>query len=332
MNVKIKKIGCYLPSRIVGNEELVKEFTDWDAEKIEKKVGVRSRHVAAHNETATDLAYEACKNVLQDYDATTIDSLILCTQSPDYSLPASACILQDRLGLNTDIGAFDLNLGCSGFVYGLAIAKGLLSTGSSQTVLLATAETLTKYIHPLDKPNRTIFGDGAAATIIEKSDKNGVFDFVLGTDGSGFENLLVKNSGHRNKYDPSAIETTDDQGNVRSDNHFFMDGTEVFNFTINSVPKAFDKILKKNNLSLDEIDYVIFHQANKFMLEYLRKIIKVPKDKFYINILDTGNTVSATIPIALKECLDNKTISEGDKVLILGFGVGFSWAGTIIEI
>jgi 3-oxoacyl-[acyl-carrier-protein] synthase-3 len=332
MTAKIKKIDYCLPGKILDNEELVKEFTDWDAAKIEKKIGIKARHVVAKNETATDLALKACEKVLQDYDKTAIDFLIFCTQSPDYFLPSSACILQNKLGLNTDIGAFDINLGCSGFVYGLSIAKGVISAGIAQSVLLVVAETYSKYIHPLDKSNRTIFGDGAAAAIIEKSDEIGILNFVLGTDGSGFENLIVKNGGHRNKYNPSAIESTDDQGNVRTDNHLFMDGTEIFNFTINAVPKAFNAILKKNNIGLDEIDHVIFHQANKFMLDYLRKIIKIPKDKFYMGMLETGNTVSATIPIAIKDCINNKIISQGDKVLILGFGVGYSWAGTIIEI
>jgi 3-oxoacyl-[acyl-carrier-protein] synthase III len=332
MNSMIKHIAYHLPDKIVDNETLVREFQEWTPDKIEKKTGIKERHVCADNETALDLAMEACRKLFCAYNKNKIDFLLLCTQSPDYFLPSSACILQDKLGLSTKTGAFDFNLGCSGFIYGLALAKGLISTGSADAVLLVTSETYSKFIHPLDKTNRTIFGDGAAATIIEKSDNNGIFEFVFGTDGSGSENLIVRNGALRNKVNPFPQDIADDQGNVRNENNLFMDGTAIFNFTIDAVPKLFNETLEKNNVTIDQIDYIIFHQANKFMLEYLRKILNVPEDKFYINLSYTGNTVSATIPIALKDCLDKQVLTQGDKILILGFGVGLSWGGTIIRI
>jgi 3-oxoacyl-[acyl-carrier-protein] synthase III len=332
MNAKIRAIDIYLPENILTNEMLVQEYNEWTPDKIENKTGIKERHISGAGETALDLALKVCTNALTKYDKNKIDFLILCTQSPDYFLPTSACILQNKLNLKTTIGAFDFNLGCSGYIYGLALAKGLISSSIAHNVLLVTSETYSKYIHPLDKTNRTIFADGATATIIEQSDTEGILDFVLGTDGSGANNLIVRNGALRNKINPSPIDLTDEQGNIRNENNLFMDGTAIFNFTIEAVPKLFNEVLQKNNLTINNIDYVIFHQANKFMIEYLRKLVKIPKDKFYSNILHTGNTVSSTIPIALKDCLDNTTIKYGDKVLILGFGVGYSWGGTIIQL
>jgi len=280
------------------------------------------------------LALRASQKVLKNYNKDKIDLLMLCTQSPDYYLPTSACILQDKLGLKTNIGAFDYNLGCSGFIYGLALAKGLIFSNIATNILLITSETYTKHIHPKDKSNRTIFGDAATAVIIEKSEEEEehIGEFVLGTDGSGYKNLIVPNGGLRNRYDVNAKEIDNNSGSISTDNNLYMNGPEIFNFTIKAVPKVVSETLKKNNITLNEVDYIIFHQANKYMNEYLRKKINIPKDKFYLNLLHTGNTVSATIPIAIKDALDNKLIKRGDKVLLVGFGVGYSWGGTIITI
>lgn len=332
MSVIIRAIEYYLPEKILSNKELEREFPEWNAQKIEQKTGIRERHIASENETALDLGLRAAVKLLDNYDKEKIDLLLFCTQSPDYYLPTSACILQDKLGLRTDVGAFDFNLGCSGFIYGLAIAKSFIRTGIANNVLLITSETYTKHIHPKDKGNRTIFGDGAAATIIERSERKGIREFSLGTDGSGYKNLIVPNGGLRNRYDINAKEIDDGSGSIRTDNNLYMNGPEIFNFTIEAVPVVVDQCLKKNQTNLGEIDYVIFHQANLFMIEYLRKKINIPKEKFYMNMLHTGNTVCATIPIALKDCLDNKIIKEGDRVLLVGYGVGYSWGATIIEI
>jgi len=332
MSTIISAIEYYLPERVLPNEQLEKEFPEWDAEKIENKTGIRERHIVKENETSLDLGFESAEKVLQGYDRKKIDFLLLCTQSPDYYLPTSACILQDKLGLRSDIGAFDYNLGCSGFIYGLAMAKSFIKTGISDNVLLITSETYTKHIHPKDKSNRTIFGDGAAATIIEKSDEEGIFEFSLGTDGSGYKNLIVPNGGLRNRYDVNAKEIDDGSGSIRTENNLYMNGPEIFNFTIKAVPVVVNQCLEKNKTNLDEINYVIFHQANLFMIEYLRKKIKIPKEKFYIDMLYTGNTVSATIPIALKNCIDLGVVKKGDKILLVGYGVGYSWGATIVKI
>ena len=332
MGTKITNIEYYLPEKIITNDQLAKQFSDWSPEKIEKKVGIRERHIVREDETALDLALVVGNKILKNYDKDKIDFLLFCTQSPEYYLPSSACILQDRLSLNKNIGAFDYNLGCSGFVYGLALAKSLINSKIATNILLITSETYTKYIHPKDKSNRTIFGDAAAAIIIEKSEEEHIGEFVLGTDGSGYGNLIVPNGGLRNRYDSNAKEIDDGSGSIRTDNNLYMNGPEIFNFTIKAVPKVVSETLKKNNTTLNEIDYVIFHQSNKYMNEYLRKKINIPKDKFCENLLLKGNTVSNTIPIAIKDSLDDNSIKKNDRVLLVGFGVGYSWGGTIITI
>jgi len=331
MGCKIKKIEYYLPNRVLTNEELEKSSGRWSAAKIEKKVGIRERHIADPDQTSLDLAFEASEKILKGYDKKNIDFVLLCTQSPDFFLPTSACILQAKLGLRSDIGALDFNLGCSGYVYGLALAKGLISSGAADTVLLVVSETYSKFIHEKDFSNRTIFGDGAAATIIEKEKDESILEFVLGTDGKGKDNLIVPNGGLRHPVDPQAEAIEDESGNIRSQNNLFMNGTEIFNFTIDAVPKAVAEVLKKNQLGMDSIDYFIFHQANKYMIEYLRKKIKIPQEKFYKNMLHTGNTVSPTIPIALKDSLERGIVKEGDTILLCGFGVGYSWGAVVIK-
>jgi len=332
MAVKIPKIEYYLPKKILSNNDLEKEFPGLNINKIEKKVGIKERHIVREDETALDLALIAGKKILENYHKDKIDFLLFCTQSPEYYLPSGACILQDRLGLNKNIGAFDYNLGCAGFVYGLALAKSLITSKVATNILLITSETYTKHIHPKDKGNRTIFGDAAAATIIEKSEEEQIGEFVLGTDGSGYKNLIILNGGLRNRYNPNAKEIDDGSGSIRTNNNLYMNGPDIFNFSIKAAPKVVSETLEKNKINLENLDYVIFHQANKYMNEYLRKKINIPKDKYYLNLLNTGNTVSASIPIAIKDVLDNKVIKKGDKVLLVGFGVGYSWGGTIITI
>lgn len=329
---KILDIEYYIPEGVLANSHLEEKFSEYSAQQIEKKVGIKQRHIVSEDETALDLACNAGKKILQNYDKNLIDFVLLCTQSPDYYLPTSACILQDRLGLKTDIGALDFNLGCSGFIYGLGLSKGLINSGIATNILFITSETYSKYIHPKDRSNLSIFGDGAAAIIITKSEKEQIFDFVLGTDGKGYKNLIVPNGGMRCRYQENAEEKVDQSGSIRTDNNLFMNGPEIFNFTIKKVPAVVSNVLEKNNLDLNNIDFVIFHQANSYILEHLRKKIKIPKEKFYINLENTGNTVSATIPIALKDCLDKKLINKGELILLVGFGVGYSWGGTIIEI
>lgn len=317
----IAYIESYFPDTVVTNHDLEGIKDGFNAEKIGAKIGVQKRYVAAEDETALDLAEGACKKLLLKVDRSTIDYLLLCTQSPDYILPTSACILQHRLGLPTTCAALDFNLGCSGYIYGLSLAKGLIASGQAKRVLLVTAETYSKHIEFDDVANRSIFGDAASATLIEQSDEDCLGEFVLGTDGSGAENLIIKNGGMRHP-----------QKDGSADDYLFMNGPEIFNFTIQAVPRLVNDTLIKNALSVDTIDYSVFHQANEYMLKYLRKKCKIPEEKFHIDMTDFGNTVSSTIPIGLKQALDNKTIVSGNKVLLLGFGVGYSFGGTIITI
>ena len=328
----IKAISYYLPDRVVTNEELVKEFPEWSVEKVAQKVGVDSRHLAADNETAGDMAEKAARNLFQEYqiDPKSIDFLMLCTQSPDYFLPSTACILQDRLGIPISSGAFDYNLGCSGCIYGMAIAKGLIAAGIASNVLLLTAETYNKYLHPSDKSNRSIFGDGAAACLISTDGFAEIGEFTLGTDGSGANNLIVKTGAARQK-EVTGNTVEDEEGHIWRDDYLYMNGGAIFNFTLDAVPARMKEVLEKNQILKDDIDYYVFHQANKFMLNTIRKVCVLPKDKFYVNLTETGNTVSSTVLIGLKDSISNGTIQEGYKVMVAGFGVGLSWGGTILN-
>lgn len=327
----IKAISYYLPEKVVTNEELVKEFPEWSVEKVAQKVGVESRHLAADDETAGDMAEKAARKLFKEYqiEPKSIDFLMLCTQSPDYFLPSTACILQDRLGIPTSAGAFDYNLGCSGCVYGIAIAKGLVTAGIAKNVLLLTAETYNKYLHPSDKSNRSIFGDGAAACLISTDGFAEIGEFSLGTDGSGANNLIVKTGASRQAGATGKF-VEDDEGHIWYDDYLYMNGGNIFNFTLEAVPVMMKDVLEKNGLEKDQIDYYVFHQANKFMLNTIRKVCVLPKDMFYVNLATTGNTVSSTVLIGLKDCMDNRTIKAGDKVMISGFGVGLSWGGTVL--
>lgn len=332
MNAYIKAISYYLPERIVTNEELVKEFPEWSVEKVSAKVGVRLRHLAAPDETAGDLAEQAAKNLFKEYEIAPedIDFLLLCTQSPDYFLPSTACILQHRLGLRTDIGAFDYNLGCSGCVYGLAVAKGLITSGIAKNVLILTAETYNKYLHPSDKSNRSIFGDGAAACLISTEGIAEIGEFSFGTDGGGANNLILKTGAARQK-EQTGLFVEDEERHIWYDDYLYMNGGAIFNFTLEAVPELMKQVLEKNTLNKDNVDYYVFHQANKFMLNTIRKVCLLPKEKFYINLENTGNTVSSTVVIGLKDCFEKGIIKSGMTVMISGYGVGLSWAGTILK-
>ena len=328
----IKGISYYLPEKVVTNEELVSEFPEWSVEKVAKKVGVNTRHIAGESETAGDMAEKAALKLFDEYkiSPSDIDFVLLCTQSPDYFLPSTACIIQNRLGIPTTTGALDYNLGCSGCVYGMAMAKGLIAGGIAKNVLLLTAETYNKYLHPTDKSNRSIFGDAAAACLISREGFAEIGEFSLGTDGSGAEKLIVR-TGAARCHQPNGNSVIDDEGHTRFDDYLYMDGGGIFNFTLDAVPAMMKDILLKNSMVNEDVDYYVFHQANKFMLNTIRKVCVLPKDKFYVNLEETGNTVSSTVMIAMKQCLDAGTIHKGMKVMVSGFGVGLSWGGTILK-
>ena len=333
-NVTIEAISTYLPENRLTNTQLAQEFVDWTAEKIGQKTGVESRAISGKDECASDLGVKASQKLFSEgkYTPEDFDFLLFCTQSPDYFLPTTACLIHEILNLPAHCGALDFNLGCSGYIYGLSLAKGLIATGSATRVLLITAETYSKYIHPNDRGLRTIFGDGASATVVAKSEQSEIGSFVFGTDGSGKNNLIVPAGGHRL---PKSAETKNEiiqDGQVRTLENIYMCGAEVFNFTIKTVPKALEEVLKKNNLTKQTADYFVFHQANQYMLEHLRKKCEIPENKFCINMENYGNTVSSTIPMALEKALIDKSIKYSDTVILVGFGVGYSWAGTTVRI
>lgn len=330
MNAYIKALSFVLPEQVVTNEELVADFPEWTVEKIAGKVGVNQRHVVKENETATDLAIQAANKLFienREIKREDIDFILLCTQSPDYFLPSSACIIQDKVGIPTSCGAFDFNLGCSGYVYGLAMAKGLIMGGIAKNVLLLTAETYTKYLHDRDKGNKTIFGDAATATIVSTDGFAEIGDFVLGTNGAGAENLIVRTGASRNP-DKAGDLSFDENGNPHSSDFLFMNGAEIFSFTQKNVPIVVKETLKKNSINMDDISLFLFHQANTYMLNFLRKKIKINPERFYINMSEVGNTVSNSIPIGLAE-VNMKNPLVGN-VLICGFGVGYSWGGCVL--
>ena len=329
----IKYISVYFPEKKLTNSFLSDSFPEWSVDKIGIKTGIDSRYISSDDEFASDMAIKAAQNLFAENNLTpsTIDFIILCTQSPDYFLPTTACIIQNKLGIPTSAGAFDFNLGCSGYIYGLAIAKGLILAGIAKNILFITAETYTKHIHPSDKSNRTIFGDAATATLVSADDGFATIgNFEMGTDGKGAENLIVKRGGMKYPHNLATKADLDEYGNAINDNYLYMNGPEIFNFTSLMVPSLVNNLISKSNLHIEDIDIFIFHQANKFMLNHLKKKISIPDEKFYVDMFDCGNTVSSTIPIALKRAIENNKIGKNNKVLLAGFGVGYSWGATIV--
>jgi 3-oxoacyl-[acyl-carrier-protein] synthase-3 len=331
MNAYIKAISYYLPEKTLTNEDLSSLFPEWGVEKIAQKIGVETRHIAAENEFASDLAIAAANKLFAEHGIypNEIDFLLYCTQSPDYFLPTTSCIIQDKLNIPVNAGALDFNLGCSGYIYGLALAKGLIAAGIAKNILLLTSETYSKFIHEKDKGNRTIFGDAAAATLISTQGFAQIEEFELGTNGKGAENLMVKEGGIRFPK-TNAPTVSDEYGNQQSAENLYMNGPEIFSFTSKEIPGLITETLAKNKLTKTGIDQFIFHQANQHMLEHLRKKIDIPAEKFYTNMVNVGNTVSSTIPIALYDAMKNNTAANGAKWLLAGFGVGYSWGATVI--
>ncbi len=330
--VGILGIEYALPEKLLTNEELSALYSSWTPEKIQKKTGIQQRHVTDENETALDLGVEAAEKLLASgiINREEIDFLIFVTQSPDYKLPTTACLAQEQLRLKKSTGAFDLNLGCSGYVYGLAVAKSLVESGIANNVLLITSETYSRLVNPMDKSTRTIFGDGAAATLIGHGGMK-ICGFDLGTDGAGKDLLIVPAGGART---PCSAETgveTETEGNIRSQDNLFMNGTGIFEFTLREVPGSVNRLLEKENLSKDAIDVFLFHQANKFMLDFLIKMMKLDAAKCYMDFADTGNTVSASIPIAFKRAMENGVVKNQQTLVLSGFGVGLSWGSVLIR-
>ena len=331
--VAVRAISVYLPDGVLDNAELVRQFGTWTENKIYGKTGVSERRVVG-DEKVSDLAAAAGERLFEEHgiDRGSIDFLLLCTECPDYFLPATACIVQNRLGLRKDTGALDYNLGCSGFIYGLALAKGLILGGVARRVLLITAETITRTIHPQDKSTRTLFGDAAAATLVEASAERGIGEFVLGTDGSGAERLIIPAGAWARPSSPETrVETKNKWGNVRTPENLYMDGPEILKFSMEVAPGCMNDTLERNGTSLEGLRLVVLHQASHMMLVKLRELLSIPEEKFVFNIEKYGNTVSSTIPIALYDSMKSGRLGKGDSVLVMGFGVGLSWGGTVLH-
>jgi 3-oxoacyl-[acyl-carrier-protein] synthase-3 len=334
MKARIEAVSYYLPEGQLSNSDISEQFPEWSVEKISAKTGINNRHIAGPDEFSSDLATAAAEKLFVEHsiDRSSIEYIILCTQSPDYYLPSTACLVQDRLELSTRIGATDITLGCSGYIYALGLAKGLIESGQVGNVLVLTADTYSKFLNPSDKSVRTIFGDGASATLVSATAENETIRAITyGTDGSGGKNLIVPSGGMREGSQLSPRSNVDDRSLDASGYDLFMDGPEIFNFTIRVVPDAVTEILRKANLEQDDVDLFVFHQANRFMLDHLRKRLGVPSEKFFVSMEDSGNTVSSTIPIALAEAIAEGALRPGMTVMLLGFGVGLSWGGLIVE-
>jgi len=314
----LKHISVYLPDKSVTNEDIAEMFPSWESSKIFEKVGIKNRYVADSKEGVANMAVAAIRNLQLEtgIDLSQIDYFLLCTQSPDYQIPTTACIVQHRVGLSNNCGAIDINQGCSGYIYGLSLASALVSSGIANNVLLVTADVYSKHIHNSDKGNMSLFGDAATASLISSDGKYEIGKFSLGTDGSGYDKLIIKNSGlfskSFNQDDP--------------ENFLFMDGAAVFDFTAKRIPQLIEENLVLNGLAKDDINLFVFHQANTFMLNFLRNRIKIEKNRFLINMENYGNTVSSSIPLAFKDSFDG----ENRNVMMVGFGVGLSWGAVVL--
>jgi 3-oxoacyl-[acyl-carrier-protein] synthase-3 len=332
---QISNISIYLPQDRLTNTMLQDEFPDLKIRELTRLTGVYSRAISGENETSVDMAVQAAEAlfVREEVQKSTIDFVIFCSAGGDYITPASACIIQDKLGLPQQCGAFDFNQGCTGYIYGLSLADSLIKAGNASRILLLTSETITKTIHPKDKANRAIFGDAATASLVQvSSGESKMGKFVFGTDGSRFDQIIIKHGRERFPL-PQFAESDflDDFGNVRNHANFYMNGAEVFNFSVAKAPELVNTLLEQSNLQLQDIDLFVFHQANQIILETIGRKLKIPKEKVLIELENTGNTVSSTIPIALQKAIENGKCKRGDRILIAGFGVGFSWGGTVVQ-
>ena len=330
---RIVGIHYALPERVVTNDEIARAHPDWRLQILEKRTGVRERHLAAPGETALDLAERAADGLLTrtGVDRSAIDVLLFCTQTPDHPMPPNACLLQDRLGLPTTVAALDFTLACSGFVYGLYLAKSLVTSGAARTVLLVTADTYSSLISPDDRGAFTLFGDGAAATLVSEGTP-GLEEFLLGTDGSGAACFVVPAGGAREpRTAVAAAPGGDGAGSVRSREQIHMDGPAVLAFVQREVPRNVRALLTAAGHGIADVDLVIFHQASQLALDHLTRELGVPAEKHFANLERVGNTVSASLPIALRDAELAGRLRSGDRVLLVSFGVGLSWGSCLLR-
>lgn len=325
MGIYLDHIATYLPAAVLTNDDLEREFNT-PADQLFKNTGIRRRYLSAEGEMPSDVAVKAAENLFAEYqpELHEFDFLIFCSEGFDHKGPSTSCLMQHRLGLGKHIGCIDLPYGCSGYVYGLGIAHGLIEGGIARKILFLTSDNPTKVCHPRDLELRSIFSDIGTASVITR--QKAPQHFVFGTDGAGYENLIVDHSGTRN---PATVEYL--QETNLPFGHMKMNSTEIFLFAVRTVPRLVGEVLEKYNYRLEDIDLFVFHQASAFMLEVVRKKCKIPKEKFFVNIENFGNSVSSSIPTALKDAARQGVLQRGMKVMLAGFGIGYSWGATIIE-
>ncbi len=336
MKATIAAITYALPETVLTNERLREKYPDWDFDRLVARTGVCERRIAAEGETALDLAEIACQRLVneRDLDPATIDAVVFSTQTPDHLIPSNACILHGRLGLRRDAPAFDASGGCAGYIYGLKQAQDMLANRNAHNILLVTADTYSRLIHDEDRATRCLFGDGAAASLIAPAENGGgILDIALGADGRYYDRFMVPAGGARQPLNSeTATPVQDKSGNTRTAENIKMDGMGVLSFFNSTVPGEVKSILEKNNMTPNDIDFFVFHQASGAALDSLKKVLRIPDKKMVREMEKTGNLVAASIPVALKRAIENGKIGENSTVLLCGFGVGLTWGTVIVKL
>jgi 3-oxoacyl-[acyl-carrier-protein] synthase-3 len=333
--VGIEAIATAFGSRLLTNAELELAYPEWDFQRLGERTGVFARPIAIDGETALDFAERAARKLVDDgrLQPDEIDGVIFCTETPDYVIPPNACVLHQRLKLPTNVAAFDITLACSGYPYALMLARSMIDGGAARNVLVATADTYSHLIHPGDRATRVLFGDGGAVSLVTgRSERFRILDIMLGTSGDHYQRFIVKAGGTRMpRSEATREEHQDKSGNIRNAESIEMDGFGVLSFFNTQVPKAVRELLAKHTLDMNDIDLIVCHQASKLALEGVRKGIGADPDKFVIDISETGNMVSASIPVALARAEAEGRIKRGQRIILCGFGVGLSWGTALIE-
>jgi len=323
----IRALSTYLPAEI--------ETNDMDKSHLDR-LGIYKKHIASPNEAASDLAVNAANNLFKEYniDKNVVDYIILCAQHPDYPMPPTSCIVQDKLQMPKSTAALDISMGCSGYLYSLSVVKGLIEAGLSKNTLLLTSAISTKFINKKDSVMRPLFGDGATATLISAMEAENplIHSFVFGTDGSRFDKLYIPAGGSKNV--PTLTENIleEDEGSIHSNYEWRMDGSAISFFTLRTVPALVEDVLNKANLKREDIDYYIFHQANKFMMGHVQKKCKLDGMPFYNDISEIGNTVAGSVPFGIDYVLKSNSHKNLSNVMLAGFGVGLSWSACVADL
>ena len=334
-HVGISAISACVPKTVMGAESLAGILTEENLQKIIETIGIKEKRFADKDVCASDLCFKAAEQLFadNDIDRNSIDALIFISQTPDYRQPATAPSMQHRLGLPKTTLSFDINLACSGFVYGLSTAMAYASLPEINNVLVLVGETMSKIVSPKDKSAYPLFGDAGTATLVQKNDHFGTSLFNLSSDGSDAGILIIPHGGYRH---PSSLEglaeKTDDEGNIRTGEHLFMDGLGVFNFGLREVSKDVKKIMELGNISADSVDLVFFHQANLLMTDFFSKRLKIASEKIPYCLDKYGNTSSASIPLTISSELTNDRFVNRKNVILSGFGGGLSWATALLSL